>query len=86
MPSINEDFLTMAVNGVLDNCRFVVGPAKSERKPISIFVYENDVREEFKMIVFSAKNILCCLLLGKGFEYTMRIVQHDNSRSLFSIR
>lgn len=66
MPSINEDFLTMAVNGMTDNSRFVVGPGRCERKPISMFIYnDQDQRQEFKMIVFNAKNIICCLLLGE---------------------
>lgn len=66
MPSINEDFLTMAVNGMTDNSRFVVGPGRCERKPIPMYIYnEAGVREDFYMIVFSAKNMTCCLLLGE---------------------
>lgn len=66
LPSINEDFLTMAVNGMTDNSRFVVGPQKCERRPISMFTYnEYGERQEFQMIVYSAKNILCCLMLGE---------------------
>lgn len=67
VPSINEDFLTLAVNGVTDSARFVVGPAKSERRPISMFVYnENGEGKEFRMIVYSAKSILCCFMLGEA--------------------
>lgn len=65
MPSINEDFLTMAVNGMTDNSRFVVGPRKYQRKPISVFLYDDaDQRQLLQMVIFSAKNMTCCLLLG----------------------
>lgn len=66
MPAINEDFLTMAVNGMTDQPRFVVGPKKCDRGPISIFTYnESEQRQELKTIIYCAKNIICCLLLGE---------------------
>lgn len=78
----------MAVNGVVDNCRFVVGPIKSDQKPVSLFIYnENDHIERFKMVVFSAKNILCCLMLGwsllESFENSsiISVIVSDNIES-----
>lgn len=66
MPSINEDFLTMAVNGMADSPRFVVGPGKCDRKPIAMFIYNEgeEARQEFNCVVYWAKNVVCCLLLG----------------------
>lgn len=79
MPSINEDFLTMAVNGMTDNSRFVVGPGRCERKPIPMYIYnEAGVREDFYMILFSAKNMICCLLLGE-------IDRHNNNNCITNL-
>lgn len=79
LPSINEDFLTMAVNGIAENSRFVVGPKRCDRSPISMFIYNEGERQEFKMIVYSAKNILCCLLLGEleDFFFTRNFLIHS---------
>lgn len=43
---------------------FVLGPARCEQPAVSVFLYEDgEERKEYRMVVFSAKNILCCMLL-----------------------
>ena len=69
IPSINEDSLSLAVKGLMDQSRFVVGPNKCDRKPIPMYLYNDDSgnqREEYQMVVFSAKNMICCLLLDQS--------------------